>query len=211
MRAFCPPKNTPDKDLVMTPEYLAKDIINHYNPQGLILDPARGEGAFYDNIDALYPHTKDWLSAERSPDNFFHMTNLAEYLEFKTFTDKVRQCVNELARAYGSDEDHECAEAWYNIYNGDKYQEFHHHPNNIFSAVYFAKVPDGAQGIYFKRPDNGSMLPPKNKKRTTIFNQDILIAPPEERTVIIFRSNLQHSVPPHNLTSDRVTVALNYK
>ena len=60
MRAFCPPKNTPDKDLVMTPEYLAKDIINHYNPQGLILDPARGEGAFYDNIDALYPHTKDW-------------------------------------------------------------------------------------------------------------------------------------------------------
>ena len=29
-------------------EYLAKDIINHYNPQGLILDPARGEGAFYD-------------------------------------------------------------------------------------------------------------------------------------------------------------------
>ena len=53
MRAFCPPKNTPDKDLVMTPEYLAKDIINHYNPQGLILDPARGEGAFYDNIDCL--------------------------------------------------------------------------------------------------------------------------------------------------------------
>ena len=70
-------------------------------------------------------NTKDWLSGERSPDNCFHMTNLAEYLEFKTFTDKVRQCVNELARAYGSDEDHECAEAWYNIYNGDKYQEFH--------------------------------------------------------------------------------------
>ena len=29
MRAFCPPKNSPEKDLVMTPEYLAKDIINH--------------------------------------------------------------------------------------------------------------------------------------------------------------------------------------
>ena len=59
-RAFCPPKNSPDKDLVMTPEYLAKDIINHYQPSGLILDPARVEGAFYDNIDGLYPHTKDW-------------------------------------------------------------------------------------------------------------------------------------------------------
>ena len=52
MRAFCPPKNTPDKDIVMTPEYLAKDIIEHYKPQGLILDPCRGTGAFYDNYDA---------------------------------------------------------------------------------------------------------------------------------------------------------------
>ena len=36
MRAFCPPKNTPEKDLVMTPEYLAKDIIEHLkdNPFG---------------------------------------------------------------------------------------------------------------------------------------------------------------------------------
>ena len=80
-------------------------------------------------------NTKDWLSGERSPDNCFHMTNLSEYLEFKVFVDRIRQCVNELARAYGSDEDHECQEAWYNIYNGDKYQEFHHHPNNIFSAT----------------------------------------------------------------------------
>ena len=62
MRAFCPPKNTPDKDLVMTPEYLAKDIINHYNPEGLILDPARGEGAFYDNFPTLHDSkcTTDW-------------------------------------------------------------------------------------------------------------------------------------------------------
>ena len=51
MRAFCPPKNTPEKDIVMTPEYLAKEIINHYNPTGKILDPSRGEGAFYDNYD----------------------------------------------------------------------------------------------------------------------------------------------------------------
>ena len=38
-RAFCPPKNTPDKDIVMTPDYLAKDIIQHFQPTGLILDP----------------------------------------------------------------------------------------------------------------------------------------------------------------------------
>ena len=57
MRAFCPPKNEPEKDIVMTPEYLAKDIIRHFNPTGIILDPSRGTGAFYDN----FPNdTKDW-------------------------------------------------------------------------------------------------------------------------------------------------------
>ena len=62
MRAFCPPKNTPDKDIVMTPEYLAKEIIKHFNPVGKILDPSRGTGAFYDNYPTLHDSlcTKDW-------------------------------------------------------------------------------------------------------------------------------------------------------
>ena len=64
MRAFCPPKNTPDKDIVMTPEYLAQDIIQHYEPKGLILDPCRGTGAFYDN----YPTLHD------SPVSYTHLT-----------------------------------------------------------------------------------------------------------------------------------------
>ena len=50
MRAFCPPKNTPEKDIVMTPEWLAIEIIDHFSPSGIILDPCRGEGAFYDNL-----------------------------------------------------------------------------------------------------------------------------------------------------------------
>ena len=73
MRAFCPPKNTPEKDIVMTPEYLAKEIIEHFNPTGRILDPCRGEGAFYDN----YPgDDKDWCE-------------LAEDKDFLTYNQKV--------------------------------------------------------------------------------------------------------------------------
>jgi hypothetical protein len=57
MRAFCPPKNTPEKDIVMTPEWLAIEIIDHFSPSGIILDPCRGEGAFYDNFNT---ETKEW-------------------------------------------------------------------------------------------------------------------------------------------------------
>ena len=57
-RPFTPTKNSPDKDLVMTPPFVAKNIIDHFNPTGKILDPCRGQGAFYDQ----YPEycEKDW-------------------------------------------------------------------------------------------------------------------------------------------------------
>src|SRR3546814_3116151 len=41
-----PEKNSPDKDVVMTPFELAKEIIEHYKPTGVILDPCKGTGAF---------------------------------------------------------------------------------------------------------------------------------------------------------------------
>ena len=73
MRAFCPPKNTPEKDIVMTPEWLAKEIILHFSPSGIILDPCRGKGAFYDNFNT---ETKEWCELE-------------EGIDFLTYNNKV--------------------------------------------------------------------------------------------------------------------------
>ena len=155
-------------------------------------------------------NTQDWLSGTRSPDNCYKQSNIAEYLEFKPLVERITQCVHELAREHGSDDDYFCTEGWYNIYSSNRYQEYHVHPNSIFSAVYFMKSGDDSQGLHIKRPDYGGMLPPKNKKRDTPFNQEVIIAPPQERTVIIFRSYLEHCVPPSSLKTDRVTVALNF-
>lgn len=50
-----PNKNSPDKDLVFTPDDVALDIIQHFKPQGRILDPCRGDGAFSNQIpDCLW-------------------------------------------------------------------------------------------------------------------------------------------------------------
>ena len=155
-------------------------------------------------------NTTDWLSGKASPDNCYRQSNIAEYLEFIPLVERVTQCVHELARTYGSDDEYFCSEGWYNIYSSNRYQEYHVHPNSIFSAVYFMKVGEDSQGLHIKRPDNGGMIPPKNKKRDTPYNQEVIIAPPEERTVIIFRSYLEHCVPPSNLKTDRVTLSLNF-
>lgn len=73
MRAFCPPKNTPEKDIVMTPEWLAKEIIEHFNPSGIILDPCRGDGSFYGNF----------------PGNNNEWCELSEGVDFLTYNKKV--------------------------------------------------------------------------------------------------------------------------
>ena len=72
------------------------------------------------------------------------------------------------------------------------------------------KVAPDSQGLHIKRPDHGGMLPPKNKQKETPYNQEVIIAPPQERTVVIFRSYLEHMVPPTTLDNDRITVALNF-
>ncbi len=38
--------NVLDGDVVYTPDYVSKHIINHLKPLGLCLDPCKGDGAF---------------------------------------------------------------------------------------------------------------------------------------------------------------------
>jgi len=73
-KILVPRKNAPEKDMVMTPEPSAIDVINHFSPTGKILDPCRGEGAFYNNFPSS--HEKDWCE-------------LAEGKDFFTYADKV--------------------------------------------------------------------------------------------------------------------------
>ena len=71
-------------------------------------------------------NTTDWLSGKLSPDNCYRQTNIAEYLEFRPLVERITQCVHELARSYGSDDDYRCTEGWYNIYNSNRSVSYTH-------------------------------------------------------------------------------------
>jgi len=73
-RALCPPKNTPEKDLVMTPPALAREIVDYFVGGGSCLDPARGQKAFY---RALKRHSSR-----------VHWCELAEGKDFLTYDPK---------------------------------------------------------------------------------------------------------------------------
>jgi hypothetical protein len=61
-------KEAKPNDVVMTPYALAKRLIDHIAPTGVVLDPARGSGAFYNNFPA---HCRsDWCEIVDGRDFF---------------------------------------------------------------------------------------------------------------------------------------------
>lgn len=56
----------PDSDVVYTPTWVAKDMIEHFEPTGTVLDPCRGLGAFHD----LLPSGSPWCEITEGRDFF---------------------------------------------------------------------------------------------------------------------------------------------
>ena len=67
-------KKTPN-DLIMTNPDTAKWIVDYFNPQGLALDPCKGNGAFYDAFNC----NKDWCEITMGKD-FFDYTNKVNWI-----------------------------------------------------------------------------------------------------------------------------------
>ena len=55
-RSAIPRKNSPAADKVMTPDYLAQEIVNHFRPQGSALDPCAGKGVF---VEAMKKYSSE--------------------------------------------------------------------------------------------------------------------------------------------------------
>lgn len=68
-RRAAPPKNSPDKDIWMTPRDLARKIVCHFQPCGYIIEPCVGEGAFSDPLrDYAFDGKVDWCELSKGRD-----------------------------------------------------------------------------------------------------------------------------------------------
>ena len=57
------------KDVVYTPDDVARDVVSFFAPSGRVLDPCRGDGAFYKYL----PSGSDWCELKDGKDFFeFH-------------------------------------------------------------------------------------------------------------------------------------------
>jgi uncharacterized protein (TIGR02466 family) len=92
---------------------------------------------------------------------------------------------------------------------GDKSHE-HSHNNSLFSGVYYLSVPkDSGESIIFHRADKYAGVKPQFEEYN-IFNSDTWKINVTEKKLLIFPSNLKHSVPISKTHKPRYAISFNY-
>lgn len=136
--------------------------------------------------------------------------NLNDDLEFKLLLDEITNHVHNFAKAHNCFETYQSNYSWLNIADATKWQEFHAHNANIFSAVYYVSVPEGSGRIVFEDPKEPDMYPIKTKNNRNQLRYSRISYAPKNGTLIIFRSYLRHMVEPGTNVDPRISIALNF-
>ncbi len=156
---------------------------------------------------------KVWASTTRSPSNSFLLDHEFEKVEqFRKLLNLVHDNVQIFGEKLGVTEyKFKCISAWYNSYTKYQFQEFHTHPNNYFSAIYFCDIPEGASPIIFTDfAKMGTMLPHMDFTKTPEFFKYSSTIEFPSNTLLIFRSHLAHSVPFGKNEEERITFSFNF-
>jgi uncharacterized protein (TIGR02466 family) len=151
---------------------------------------------------------KNWLTDVYNTEGTF---DIVKNKDFNNLCDTVTYHTNKFAKILESDYSYDCVEGWLNFYYKNDYQEYHTHPNYVFSAVYFFTNPKNSGKLIFENPIEPDMCGLKNISKTNVLNGCVSSYFPKPRTLIIFRSYLRHMVTKCQNTEPRITAAFNLR
>jgi len=131
---------------------------------------------------------------------------------FKNLLKTIKKHVIEFAKTYGVEGlPLKNNSSWINIAGPGNYQEYHMHPKNHFSAVYYVKSPTQGGNIVFRSHEaDKDMFPLPDTKNLESSNFKTFSIKPQTCDLLIFRSNLLHMVEKNLSEEDRVSIAINY-
>ena len=88
-------------------------------------------------------------------------------------------------------------------------KEFTIPQNSIISGSYYVRTPRGAAGLTVYSPVMDTMyIPPQIENN--IYNTEFDEIFVEEGLIVLFRSNLKHSVKPNPIHKDRISISFNF-
>jgi len=142
--------------------------------------------------------------------NTYEQYSLHDKPMFKNLINLIETHTKKFALQLGSNADYIVNESWLNCYKKGDYQEYHYHPGSYFSAIYFFKNPNNSGTTIFRSFEEPNMMPLKNLEQNDLsFNT--CKYEPKNKTLIIFKSNMQHMVTQSKSDETRITAAFNLR
>jgi hypothetical protein len=127
------------------------------------------------------------------------LASIREFIEayLKFYVHSVLECTDELV----------ITQAWSNICEKGKKHHEHVHPNSIVSGVFYFQINENLPPIEFRNPNTHSFTLDIQKQNN--FNSATFLLPLTSGELILFPSNLSHSVPENKSDLPRISLAFN--
>jgi len=155
-----------------------------------------------------YINTLDWVK-QNSNGNFKSKdTYLLDQEQFKNIKNFIYESLNKFIKnVLMSDQRLAVTQCWLNKNpKGSKHHE-HVHPNSIISGVFYFRQDPKLPPIQFARSIQSAMkLDPKKYNN---LNSETFLLPCTNGELILFPSNLRHSVPTNIGDKDRISMSFN--
>ena len=150
----------------------------------------------------------EWIS-QKSNGNFKTKDSyLTKHESLKNITSFFKECIDDFTKnIYQSEQRLVITQCWGNKNpKGSKHHE-HVHPNSIVSGVFYLRQDPKLPPILFSKSNqDGMKLDPK---QYNILNSETFILPCTAGELILFPSNLKHSVPINMGDEERISLSFN--
>ena len=112
-----------------------------------------------------------------------------------------------VVRVMGSDSEMVITQSWLNRNGKGESHHEHRHPNSMFSGVWYPQIHEKLPPIQFRDVHQRDIDIPIEKYNH--FNSSTFMLPMNKGELILFPSNLTHSVPPNQSDEERISLSFN--
>ena len=98
---------------------------------------------------------------------------------------------------------------WTIINEKDGFNERHHHGNSSISAAYYVRAPEDCGDIVFYDPRPAPIYSHPISSKPNNLNAQINSITPQEGSLVLFPSYLDHSVNPNLSNKERIVISFN--
>jgi len=164
------------------------------------------KGSLVDELNHI--DTLDWIKQKANGNFKSKDTYLLKHEQFKNIKNFINESINKFTKEISqSDQRLVVTQSWMNKNpKGSKHHE-HVHPNSIISGVFYFKQDPKLPPISFSKSIQSAIkLDPKKYNN---LNSETFLLPCTDGELILFPSNLKHSVPINMSEESRISMSFN--